>query len=249
MPFHRTGLGLFSIALAAACAAPAAASAATAGTAAGGGNSTVTYTAVLGVDNELTLEPTGATNDFEFTDAAGTIVADPLCVAQGGSVVCPRPFATALRVVEIDLRNGDDTADLHSPANTITRIKLGNGADDLTADTAEGVVADGEAGNDTLVGGDPLDPNNFTDSLDGGFGDDTINGRGGRDTLEGGPNRDTLIGGRGRDIINGGLNADTIFAEDGEQDTIDCGSGLFDGADVAHIDEGLDVTRGCEREL
>jgi Ca2+-binding RTX toxin-like protein len=249
MPSHRTGLGLFSIALAAACAAPAAASAATVGTAAGGGNSTVTYTAVLGVDNDLTLDPVGATNNFAFTDAAGTIVANPLCVAQGGTVVCPRPFATALRAVEIDLRNGDDRADLRSPANTITRIKLGNGADRLTADTADGVFAQGEAGDDVMTGGDPLNPNDFTDTLEGGFGNDVINGRGGKDTLEGGPNRDTLTGGSGRDIINGGLNADTIFAEDGEQDTIDCGSGLFDGTDVAHVDEGLDVTRGCERQL
>jgi Ca2+-binding RTX toxin-like protein len=249
MPLHRSRLGLLSIALAAACAAPAAASAATVGTASGGGNSTTTYTAVLGVDNDLTLNPSGANNDFAFTDAAGTIAVNPLCVLQGGAAVCPRPFATATRVVEIDLRNGDDTADLTSPSNTITRIWLGNGADVLTADTAEGVFAEGEAGNDSLTGGDPLDPTNFTDTLNGGFGDDTLNGRGGKDTLNGGPNRDTLTGGSGRDIINGGYNADTIFAEDGEPDTIDCGNEITDGTDVAHIDEGLDVTRGCEREL
>jgi Ca2+-binding RTX toxin-like protein len=249
MPSHRTGLGLFSIALAVACAAPAAASAATVGTAAGGGNNTVTYTAVLGVANDLTLTPSGVNNDFRFSDGAGTIVAAPLCVAQGTSVVCPRPFPTATRVVEIDLRNGDDAADLTAPTNTITRIKLGNGADTMTADTAEGVFAEGEAGDDIMTGGDPLDPDDFTDTLDGGFGNDTLNGRGGKDTLEGGPNRDTLTGGKGRDIINGGLNADVIFAEDGERDTIDCGDFVLDGADVAHIDEGLDVTRGCEREL
>ena len=247
MPVHRTGL--FTLALAAACAVPAAASAATAGTAAGGGNSTVTYTAVLGVNNDLTLDPFGANNDFLFNDGAGTIVANPLCLPLGASVVCPRPFPTATRVVEIDLRNGDDAADLRSPANTITRIKLGNGADTLTADTAEGVFAEGEAGDDIMTGGDPLFPDNFTDTLDGGFGNDIIDGRGGKDTINGGPNRDTLTGGSGRDIINGGLNADTIFAEDGERDTIDCGSGLFDGVDVAHVDQGLDVTQGCERLL
>jgi Ca2+-binding RTX toxin-like protein len=249
MPLHRSRLGVLSIALAAACAAPAAASAATVGTAAGGGNDTVTYTAVLGVDNALTLDPTGANNDFAFTDAAGAIDADPLCVNQGAAVVCPRPFATATRVVEINLRNGDDTADLVSPGNTITRIQLGNGADTLTADTAEGVFADGEAGDDTLTGGDPLDATNFTDTLNGGFGNDTLNGRGGRDTLNGGPNRDKITGGSGRDVINGGFNADTIFAEDGERDTIDCGNEITDGVDVAHIDEGLDVTQGCEVEL
>jgi Ca2+-binding RTX toxin-like protein len=249
MPLQRAGLGLFSIALAVAVAAPAAASAATVGTAAGGGNSTTTYTAVLGVDNALTLTPSGLNNDFRFTDAAGTIDADPLCVPLGSGALCPRPFPTATRVVEIDLRNGDDTANLSSPANTITRVKLGNGADSMTAATAEGVFAQGEAGDDSLVGGNPVDVTNFTDTLDGGFGDDIIHGRGGRDTLEGGPNRDTLIGGSGRDIINGGLNVDTIFAEDGERDTIDCGDGLFDGPDVAHVDAGLDVTVGCERLL
>jgi Ca2+-binding RTX toxin-like protein len=249
MPSHRTGLGLFSIALAVACGAPAAASAATVGTAAGGGNSTTTYTAVFGVDNQLTLDPFGATNDFRFSDGAGTVAASPSCVPLGASAVCPRPFATATRVVEINLRNGDDTADLTSPANTITRIQLGNGADIMTAETAEGVFAEGEAGNDILTGGEPLNLADFTDTLRGGFGDDVLNGRGGKDTLDGGPNRDRLTGGTGRDIINGGLNADTIFAEDGEIDTIDCGNEVFDGTDVAHIDEGLDVTQGCELEL
>lgn len=239
-------LSLMSLGLAAALAAPA--SAAPAGTAAGGNNATVTYTAVLGVDNDLTLNPSGANNDFAFTDAAGTIVAQPACTAQSGAVVCPRPFATATRVVEIDLRNGDDAADLVSPTNTITRIWLGTGADTLTADTAEGVVAEGQAGNDSLTGGNPLQPDDFTDSLGGGPGDDILNGRGGKDALDGGAGSDRLTGGSGRDVINGGAGDDTIFAEDGERDTINCGLGLFDH-DVARIDEGLDATSGCEQEL
>ena len=81
-------------------------------------------------------------------------------------------------MVEIDLRNGDDAADLVSPTNTITRIWLGTGADTLTADTAEGVVAEGQAGNDSLTGGNPLQPDDFTDSLGGGPGDDIVFGPG-----------------------------------------------------------------------
>ena len=117
MPSHRTGLGLFSIALAAACAAPAAASAATVGTAAGGGNSTVdvhgrprrgqrAHARAHRRDQRLRVHRRGRHDRRQPAS----------CVAQGGSVVCPRPFATATRVVEIDLRNGDDTADLTSPS-------------------------------------------------------------------------------------------------------------------------------------
>ena len=117
----------------------------------------------------------------------------------------------------------------------------------MTAQTAEGVVAEGQAGNDTMTGGDPVDPTNFTDQLDGGFGDDVINGRGGKDTIRGGPNRDTLTGGERFDLIEGGFNADKIFAVDGEADTIDCGNEITDGTDVAHFDDGLDTVKpGCE---
>lgn len=228
--------------------APSTAAAATVGTAKLDANGKVVYTAVLGVENDLTLAPVGATNDFRFTDAAGTIAVRGGCTAQSdGSAICPRPSATSLRVVEIDLRNENDTAHLSAPSNTITRVWLGNGDDVMTAQTADGVVAEGQAGDDTMTGGDPVDPTNFTDQLDGGFGNDTIDGRGGKDTIHGGPNRDKLTGGSGTDIIDGGLMRDEIFAVDGEPDSIDCGDELTDGTDIAHFDAGLDhVKPGCE---
>lgn len=228
--------------------APSSASAATVGTAKIDSTGKVVYTAVLGVNNDLTLSPAGATNNFRFTDAAGSISVQSPCTLQAdGSAICPRPSATALRVVEIDLRNGEDVANLSAPSNTITRIWLGNGDDVMTAQTADGVVAEGQAGDDTLTGGDPVDPTNFTDQLEGGFGNDTIDGRGGKDSIRGGPNRDKLTGGSGTDIIDGGFNADEIFAVDDERDTIDCGNEITDGTDVAHFDDGLDVLQpGCE---
>jgi Ca2+-binding RTX toxin-like protein len=249
---HRPGLLALGCALS--CAgllgwlAPSPAAAATVGTAKIDGSGKVVYTAVLGVDNDLTLSPTGATNNFRFEDAAGSISVQSPCTLQSdGSAICPRPSASSLRAVEIDLRNGNDVANLSSPINTITRAWLGNGDDVLSAQTAEGVVADGQAGDDTLTGGDPVDPTNFTDQLDGGFGDDTIDGRGGKDTIRGGPNKDKLTGGSGTDLIEGGFNADEIFAVDGERDTIDCGNEVTDGTDTAHFDDGLDAVKpGCE---
>jgi hypothetical protein len=76
----------------------------------------------------------------------------------------------------------------------------------------------------------------------GRAGNDVIEGLGGSDRLDGGWQRDTLVGGPGRDRLVGGRGNDTIFARDGERDTIECGWGE-DRAVVDRIDR---VLRGCE---
>ena len=52
-----------------------------------------------------------------------------------------------------------------------------------------------------------------------------------------------LFGDAGIDVLNGGAGADTLFAADGERDTIDCGTGL---SDTAQIDASEGAMRGCE---
>jgi hypothetical protein len=76
----------------------------------------------------------------------------------------------------------------------------------------------------------------------GRAGDDVIEGLAGADRLDGGSQRDTLVGGPGRDRLVGGRGNDTIFARDGERDTIECGW----GEDRASVDRVDRVLRGCE---
>jgi Ca2+-binding RTX toxin-like protein len=131
------------------------------------------------------------------------------------------------------------------------------------------LVANGAAGNDTIVpapgapfpndgvyseggrGGDRLvAPRNSGGILEGGAGNDVlIGGRpryllyGGRgnDRLDGGGGRDQLIGGRGRDLLSGERGRDHINARDSKRDRVKCGP----GREFVRADPG-DRLRGCE---
>jgi hypothetical protein len=88
------------------------------------------------------------------------------------------------------------------------------------------------------------------DYLPGGAGNDRILGNGGADTILGGAGDDFLDGGDGNDVMNGGpgsdrilggVGSDTIHADDGERDTVDCGT----GSDRVYVD-ALDIVKNCE---
>jgi Ca2+-binding RTX toxin-like protein len=87
---------------------------------------------------------------------------------------------------------------------------------------------------DALIGSDDADV------IDGIVGHDLLAGRGGDDTLEsvGG---DRLVGGPGRDLFKAYNGGNTIYAVDGEQDTVDCG---YPRDDVLKVD-AIDVVRNC----
>lgn len=95
----------------------------------------------------------------------------------------------------------------------------------------------GLGGDDTLAGG----PNN--DLLRGGDADDRLDGAGGIDNIFGDDGEDTLIGGEGVDIFNSGADDDRIFARDNRAETVNCGAG---GDDFAQVDFG-DTVRNCEQ--
>jgi hypothetical protein len=102
-------------------------------------------------------------------------------------------------------------------------------------------------------------------TVDGAGGDDiiktydtndTITGGAGNDRLEGGLGNDVITGGPGKDMIMGDSSSsycsylgpckvpfgnDTIYAQDGEADQIDCGI----GDDVVYAD-AVDTTTNCE---
>lgn len=131
------------------------------------------------------------------------------------------------------------------------RLEGGRGSDSLTA--TGGCIGEldptdcaylsgpvnyllGGAGGDDLHA-DP-DPIYNGDRLEGGTGWDQLEGGSGLDEMVGGDGRDEIRGGDERDPRDG----DTIHADDGHKDTVDCGG----GNDTAYVDAGLDVVSGCE---
>src|SRR5437763_893407 len=103
---------------------------------------------------------------------------------------------------------------VHFSAALINEIVFhGNGGSDFFANaTAIRVLADGGAGNDTLIGGsadDDLDGGDGNDVCKGRAGDDTLTGDGGDDTEKGGTGDDDLSGGDGNDLVSGGAGGAT----------------------------------------
>ena len=123
-------------------------------------------------------------------------------------------------------------------------VALNDGDDSYTATNAGVVLGwiNGEAGNDTLTGGDNAD------FIDGGADNDRLFGRGGDDDLRGGLGSDFMSGGMGDDQLIGDDGADKMFGGDGEdtlnggrdQDTIRGG----DGNDEINGGRLADVLRG-----
>jgi Ca2+-binding RTX toxin-like protein len=83
-------------------------------------------------------------------------------------------------------------------------VYLGGGNDVFSGTGTQGTVF-GEAGLDTLSGG------NASDRFEGGTENDALTGNGGNDTLLGQDGNDTLNGGLGNDVLDGGLGNDTLF--------------------------------------
>lgn len=125
--------------------------------------------------------------------------------------------------VEIDV-HGDGSADFSFAIAAFSRIVLdgAGGADTLMVDTANGafpvgleIVANGGAGNDTLLGGAG------NQVLRGGSGADTIDGNQGADSQFGDHGDDVIIWdpGDGSDLVDGGAGFDTMrfFGSGGDE--------------------------------
>ena len=116
------------------------------------------------------------------------------------------------------------------------------GPDTFNLVFADGSVAAGP-GDDVVTGADRAD------AIDGGAGNDQLSGGFGPDTITGGPGQDDIGGDRTAACFYGpiygtctiGTGNDTIYAQDGERDTVDCGP----GADTAYVD-AVDVASSCE---
>jgi Ca2+-binding RTX toxin-like protein len=122
-------------------------------------------------------------------------------------------------------------------------VRAGKGDDSVRVDESFGLVplslvAHGEAGNDTLVGG------SADDELHGDQGDDVLYGNDGNDALFGDQCDDMLAGGFGDDDLDGGNGTDTLYGEAGA-DNVYGGNGKdsVDGGDDADV---VDGGRGCD---
>ncbi len=112
------------------------------------------------------------------------------------------------------------------------QIVGGAKADSISIDQTNGsfsipTAIFGEAGNDTIYGGDEPDyvAGGFgNDYINGGAGNDSLFGNAGADTLIGGPGNDQLHGQSGRNYLEGDDGNDTLFAAVGH-DTLLAGSG------------------------
>jgi Ca2+-binding RTX toxin-like protein len=139
-------------------------------------------------------------------------------------------------------------------ANTTTFSGIENLAltaqnDTLTNNSANGILADGLAGNDTLTGGtgnDTLLGGAGNDSLTGGDGDDLLIGGEGDDVLRGGDGDDILIGGAGVDDIYGGEGFDVADYSASAGLTIDMDNGTRGTGDALNdfIDVSVEAVQG-----
>src|SRR6266542_4323091 len=106
--------------------------------------------------------------------------------------------------VDDDVLSGGDGDDVLIGGGGYDELLGGNGDDRL-----EGWHSWGEAGNDTLVGGEYLDGGDGDDTLLGAAGANTLIGGAGRDVLDGGAEYDTLLGGVDDDMLHGGDDVDS----------------------------------------
>ena len=119
-------------------------------------------------------------------------------------------------------------------ANTIL-MNAGDGDDEIVIEDTNNVQANGGDGDDLftfLNGANGVDAN-------GEAGDDTMIGNSGSDDLDGGAGEDVLNGGGGNDILTGGADDDLfVYADGGGGDTVTdfvAGAGTDDVIDVSGV--------------
>jgi Ca2+-binding RTX toxin-like protein len=120
---------------------------------------------------------------------------------------------------------------------TVENVTGGAGNDTLVGTAAANILRGG-GGNDTLQGAEG------NDKLYGDAGDDSLLGEAGADKLYGSDGADVLDGGADADVYTAGGGNDFLYNDDGVAETVNCGGG---NADDAEVDTGaIDTFIGCE---
>ena len=167
-----------------------------------------------------TIDRTADTADDVIVVSRDPSVAGRLQATVNGVVVSTR-LESSVRTIRINGGAGDDTITVSIPGNRkIGAVIYGNAGDDTITGGDGNDRIYGGTGSDTLVGGggdDALWGNAGDDSLAGSAGNDTLNGGAGDDTLRGGDGRNQLVGGAGLDSFFGSARTNRVRLEPGEQ--------------------------------
>lgn len=213
-----------TVCLTAACAlfaavSPSAALAATASVQSG----VLVYAAGAGEANAITFEPAFFAVGAASIQDSAPLTAGPGCESISATKVdCQLAGVTSASFM---LGDGADQFTLSTLMLPVV-VNGGPGDDTLGPAAATPAVLSGDAGNDTINGGDG------NDQLSGGDGNDTIQGQPGDDRIEGGAGNDNILGDvpvagsavPGADTISGGAGNDRISGQGGN-DAIDGGTG------------------------
>ena len=140
----------------------------------------------------------------------------------------------------IRILDGSPFADDMTGYDGVGTIYGGPGNDTLRLGSAPGAAADGQEGDDTLLGGPTAD------TLSGGPGADVMEGNGGDDQLYGDRTQSTSAddpGPQGNDVLRGGADDDGLFGRGGS-DLLAGGPGddVIDGA----AQRSCSPMQGCE---
>ena len=175
----------------------------------------------------------------------------------GGAGIDTLTYVKRSGAVTVTVGNGlaDDGAvgEFDAVDADVENVTGGAGNDVIVGSAADNVIL-GNDGDDEIYGGagrDELRAGGGNDILVGDAGPDKLFGDAGADSLDGGAGNDTLTGGSGQDTLTGGLGTDQFFGEssndivfnnDGVAETVDCGGGAADDAEV----DPLDTLISCE---
>jgi Ca2+-binding RTX toxin-like protein len=130
---------------------------------------------------------------------------------------------TTLTNMKVEVNDDESNFDFAAINRIIVRALGGN--DEVEFNNRNPIVINaiifGDAGNDSLEGGDGRDTiygADGNDVLEGKSNSDSLVGQRGNDRLEGDSGNDILKGGVGNDFLEGGLHRDRLFGEAGQDD-------------------------------
>ena len=220
---------------------------------AGGGNDTITITALDRVRTATVLTINGGDGD-DTINSNGTSIGLMRVSLIGG--LGDDSLTGSAGIDSLDGGDGDDLLDAQGGNDLVfaglgddtilggagnDRIFAGDGSDSVDAGAGDDSVV-GDVGSDTINGDDG------NDTLDGGSGTDTINGGSGNDSILGGNEADDLNGSTGNDTVRGGGSDDTIIGENGNDKLYgDDGNDSilgYDGEDTINAGDGDDTIDG-----
>ena len=206
----------------------------TAGVQVTGGGGTITFNLANG-----SLAPVAFAVDL----TTGTV----RVVGGAGSDQMAACSSTDLSQQLIYLDDADTTADIVVTSADRLWFALGAG-DDTLADCGTSsppatlrMIVNGDAGDDTLIGGEG------DDSLTGGLGNDVMHGGNGDDGLNAGDGADVLYGEGGADVLTGGAGHDSEHGGVGN-DLFRMGAS-DDGNDIVGGGAGVDEVTYAQRTL